>query len=109
MKVKTSSFYQTIKLKLDCIYSYFFVYTLILFSYAHLAGTYIRTVAGKLGHTKTFTIVDTYAQFVQAAEKRTADTMEALLQSLKPNPAQKNKAGINRLYMKVYIVPSLIL
>ena len=58
-------------------------------TYLIMAGIDIRTVAGKLGHTKTSTTVDTYAQFVQAAEKGSANTMEVFLQGLNPTPEQK--------------------
>ena len=58
-------------------------------TYLIMAGIDIRTVAGKLGHTKTSTTVDTYAQFVQTAEKGSANTMEVFLQGLNPTPEQK--------------------
>lgn len=58
-------------------------------TYLITAGTDIRTIAGKLGHSKTSTTVNTYAQFVQAAEKETADTMETFLEGLKKNTEQK--------------------
>ena len=58
-------------------------------TYLITAGTDLRTIAGKLGHSKTSTTVNTYAQFVQAAEKETANTMENFLEGLKTNTEQK--------------------
>ena len=58
-------------------------------TYLIKSGTDIRTISGKLGHSKTSTTVNTYAQFVQAAEKETADTMENFLNNLKNNMEQK--------------------
>lgn len=46
-------------------------------------GTDIRTVAGKLGHSQTSTTVNVYAQFLQDAEKETANAMENLLNEIK--------------------------
>ena len=51
-------------------------------TYLIVSGIDIRTVAGKLGHTQTSTTVNTYAQFLKEAEKKTADAMEELLTRL---------------------------
>lgn len=58
-------------------------------TYLIVAGTDIRTVAGKLGHSKTSTTVNVYAQYVQAAEKETANTMESFLQGLQRAPEKE--------------------
>jgi hypothetical protein len=61
----------------------------IQYFYFLMLVTDIRTLACKLGHTKTSTTVDSYAQFVQTAEKGSANTMEVFLQDLNPTPEQK--------------------
>ncbi len=48
------------------------------------AGIDIRTVSGRLGHAHASTTLDFYAQFLQAADERAADTLGALLRRCPP-------------------------
>ena len=47
------------------------------------AGVDVRTVSGKLGHSRTGTTLDIYSHLVTASEKKTADTMEQFLTETK--------------------------
>ena len=63
-------------------------------TYLITSGTDIRTVSGKLGHSRTSVTLDIYSHLVGNAEQETANTMEAFLSTatekkLDPN---KNKA-----------------
>lgn len=42
------------------------------------AGIDIRTVSGRLGHANASTTLDIYAEFVEAADERAADVLDAL-------------------------------
>ena len=61
-------------------------------TYLITSGTDIRTVSGKLGHSRTSVTLDIYSHLVGDAEQETANTMEAFLstateKNLKPNKA----------------------
>jgi integrase len=43
------------------------------------AGADLRSVSGRLGHTKLSTTTDTYAQFLPAKDRASADIMDALI------------------------------
>ena len=47
------------------------------------AGVDVRTVSGKLGHSRVGTTLDIYSHFVTDAEKKTAATMEEFLTTTK--------------------------
>lgn len=63
-------------------------------SYLIIAGTDIRTIAGKLGHSKASFTMDTYAHLIKSAEKETANVMDILLKQIteKEKIAQKKQA-----------------
>ena len=50
-------------------------------TYLITSGTDIRTVSGKLGHSRSSVTLDIYSHLVASAEQDTANTMEAFLQS----------------------------
>ena len=50
------------------------------------AGVDVRTVSGKLGHSRVGTTLDIYSHFVTDAEKKTAATMEEFLTATKTKP-----------------------
>ena len=59
------------------------------------AGVDVRTVSGKLGHSRTGTTMDIYSHLVTASEKKTAETMETFLadtkKAKKPDPPAEEK------------------
>jgi integrase len=58
-----------------------------------LKGTDIRTISGKLGHSRTSTTLDIYSHLMQSAEQGTADIMQTMLDSAKTTLPQKAKKG----------------
>ena len=50
------------------------------------AGVDVRTVSGKLGHSRVGTTLDIYSHFVTDAEKKTAATMEEFMTATKTKP-----------------------
>ena len=67
--------------------------------FRHMAATYlitaghdIRTVSGKLGHSQPSTTMNIYSHLMEAAEKETANTMDALLKAPTKKHPQKRQA-----------------
>lgn len=54
-------------------------------TYLITSGTDIRTVSGKLGHSRTSVTLDIYSHLVGNAEQETANTMEAFLSTATEN------------------------
>ena len=61
-------------------------------TYLLTAGTDIKTVSGKLGHSSTAITGTIYAHLLETAEQATADTMEAFLQQTTSQAKQKKQA-----------------
>lgn len=59
------------------------------------SGTDIRTVSGKLGHSKAMTTMNTYAHLLKKAETETADTMTKILEAVRQQPQDTKKPAIN--------------
>ena len=63
------------------------------------AGADVRTVSGKLGHSRTGTTMDIYSHLVTASEKKTAETMEAFLSETKnstPKPDANKGTNVQK-------------
>ena len=67
-------------------------------AFRHMAATYliaggtdIRTVSGKLGHSKSSTTLNIYSHLVKSAEAETATTMETFLQATAAKAIEKLK------------------
>lgn len=61
-------------------------------TYLLTAGTDIKTVSGKLGHSSPAITGTIYAHLLETAEQATADTMEAFLQQTTSQAKQKKQA-----------------
>ena len=60
-------------------------------TYLLVSGVDVRTVSGKLGHSKTSTTTDIYSHLLKTAEQKTADVMEVFLK--KAAESTKEKKG----------------
>jgi integrase len=60
-------------------------------TYLIAGGTDIRTVSGKLGHSKSSTTLNIYSHLVKSAEAETATTMESFLQTTAAKAIEKLK------------------
>lgn len=67
-------------------------------AFRHMSATYllvncvdVRTVSGKLGHSKTITTTDIYSHLLKSAEQQTANVMEWFLKQATETTKEKKE------------------